>query len=151
MTSSLNAIASYWPIAKFQHIKKGGKQPKFSMWWGHLKIFYWQYLIFQSAAVVVAFFDTMDLLPMSTGSFDMAVNGTTIIVMASVYAVTLFFNLMYFKSEKRLHKALNAYAGLTKYAEDPKFCLDADNCDQATEEDLDEAAEEFFDDEEWEW
>lgn len=80
----------------------------------------------------------------------MSSTGPTIIILTSVYAVTLFFNLIYFKSEKRLHKALNAYAAMTKHADDEKFCLNDAEC-EITEEDLEDAAEALFADEDWSW
>jgi len=144
LLSSFNSLASYWPLALFTSIKKGGKQPRLSMFWGHVKIFHWQYLIVQGGAVALAFLDTTAL---GSGTFDMTGNGLLFIIMGAVYAVTVIFNFVYFKVEHRLHMTMLAYAAENKYGVDEKY----DN--GMGEDDMENGDDEWeeFDDAEWSW
>merc|ERR1711907_648855 len=64
----------------------------------------------QGIAAGLAFMDVLDIIPQSTESFDMETTGLTIVVMAGVYGVTVFFNILYWRAAKRLNWALNSYA-----------------------------------------
>jgi len=115
------------------------------MWWGHVKIFHWQYLIVQGGAVALAFLDTTAL---GAGTFDMTSNGLMFIIMGAVYGVTVVFNFIYFKVESSLHKTMLAYAAENKYGVDELY----DNgMGEDAMENGDDAEWEEFDDAEWSW
>jgi hypothetical protein len=87
----------------------------------------------------------MDSLSFGYGELDMSGNGLVFITMASVWGLTVFFNLINFGAEKKWHKAMITY-GSTALLEDEEYINDAIPSEIVIEEDTI-----LMNDQDWSW
>jgi hypothetical protein len=146
------SISSYWPVVKYVKTTKGGKQPRTSAWWGHIKIFFWEYLIIGAGVPALAFLDTTSL---GTGEFDLGGgSGLMFLIMTCVYGFTVVMNVMNYGAEKNWHRAMITYAGQAllddeKYSNSPIAAEPADEENNGDE--IEEEGEWLMADQDWSW
>jgi hypothetical protein len=145
------SISSYWPVVKYVKTTKGGKQPRTSAWWGHIKIFFWEYLLIGAGVPVLAFLDTTSL---GQGEFDLGGgSGLIFLVMICVYGFTVVMNVINYGAEKNWHRAMITYAAEGLLANEKYSNSPISEVESVEEEDVEENGEGewLMADQDWSW